>query len=598
MSENKGTISVIIYASDLKLGELIRAVNTIQIMWLQQANQPFDLIVLAEKSHQKTIQTLIADSINAIQFIDINFERKDFQDALSESEPIFKKSVGIILYAAQPLFLEEKSLHVLKRSNKPILLVSNYSQKIKNMSIIRTLNYPIAVQNIGVTADDLGVFPPLFEHSSTSYPISKISHPNDTSIRDLLLKIDKEHSQYALNALEKSYSDERDLYFGFFQSIHRGRQYRCSIGHPVLFIENCVKRSLKFNCKNIDIILPIHQSLHPKTLGRNYRSVIQHFETVHPDKAIHFEFYQKSHARGIHLFHDFGEGDIHIRIFNIFPIAPDTFIRFLEGSKAFCLMAGEQCLIESIYHRKVPMFSMQNTDKQLYTDLIRLSVQQFGPKSYYALFLMKQMIGEKDDKIQANHILFNFVNEHEDQIAYEAKKLRNYFNEMKNLKTNLTSIVLPTLLTGRVYAQNALKHAQHVSMAYLCNLVDIYPDSKASVLTHAVQYNYFCPFLVFQYSDDVIRDYPELHSLVPDANGEYEIKRFTQTFSELLKKNKKIDDILLKNLLVVQKLAKQDEYLNDCLHSFVQYLIQREMRYQSYYPKLCRALSKMRLNFH
>lgn len=598
MSENKGRISVIIYASALKLGELICAVNTIKIMRLQQPSQPFDLIVLAEKSHQKIIQTLIADSIDNIQFIDIKFEPNDFQNALSKSEPLIKKSVGIILYAAQHLFLGEKSLNVLKSFNKPLLLVSSYSQKIKSMNIIRTLNYPIAVQNIGVKADDLGVFPPLFEHRSTSYPISKISHPNDTSIRDLLLKIDKEDSQYALNALEKSYGDERDLYFGFFQSVNRGRQYRCSIGHPVLFIENCVKRSLKFNCKNIDIILPIHHSLNTKTLGRNYKSVIQHFETVHPDKAIHFEFYQKSDAKGIHLFHNCGEGDIHIRIFNIFPLAPDTFIRFLEGSKAFCLMSGEQCLIESIYHRKVPIFSMQNTNKQLYTDLIRLSVQQFGAKSYYALFLMKQMIGENDDKIHANQKLFNFVNEHEDQIAYEAKKLRNYFDEKKNLRTNLLSTLLPTLLTGRVYAQNALKHARHVSMAYLCNLVDIYPDSKANVLTHAVQHNYFCPFLVFQYSDDVVKDYPELHSLVPDANGEYEIKRFTQTFSELLKKNKKIDDILLKNLLTVQKLAKQDEYLNDCLHSFVQYLIQREMRYQSYYPKLCRALSKMRLNFH
>lgn len=598
MSENKGTISVIIYASALKLGELVCAVNTIKIMRLQGSNQLFQLIVLAEQSHQKTIQTLIADSIDNIQFINIQLDSKDYQDALALVEPLVKNSAGIILYSAQQLFLKEKNLSVLIRFNKPIILVSSYSEKVNHCNIIRTLNYPIAIQKIGVKANDLGVFPPLFEHSSTSYPISKISHPNDTSIRDLLLKIDKQDTQYALNALEKSYNDEKDLYFGFFQPSNREQHFHCSIGHPVLFMENCVKRSLKLNCKNIDIILPIHQSLHPKTLGRNYQSVIHHFETVHPDKAIHFEFYQKSDAKGIHLFHSSGDGDIQIRIFNIFPLAPDTFIRFLEGSKAFCLMSGQRGLIESIYHRKVPMFLMRNADKQLYTDLIRLSVEKFGPKSYYALFLMKQLIGENDDKIYANRKLFDFVNEHEDQIAYEAKKLRNYFDEKKNLRVNLSSTLLPTLLSGRVYIENALKHAQHVSMAYLCNLAEIFPNSKASVLTHAVQHNYFCPFLVFQHSDDVIKDHPELHSLVPDANGEYEIKRFTQTFSELLKKNKKIDNILLKNLLAVQKLAKQDEYLNDCLHSFVQYLIQREMRYQNYYPKLCRALAKMRLNFH
>lgn len=182
------------------------------------------------------------------------------------------------------------------------------------------------------------------------------------------------------------------------------------------------------------------------TYGNNFKAVLQHLEIVHPDKAFCIEFYHKTEKDEIERYLTEGSGSIHVRIFNIFPIMPESFQRILEASQPYCLMVGNHSLLESFYHRKISMYQMMNWNRQFYQDILQSMVKVLGSKSYLAMYWGSQLVSDQDDKILASHKLLNILLAHEDQLSYECKKFKIYLSEQRNLQKRLPGILLPILL--------------------------------------------------------------------------------------------------------------------------------------------------------
>ncbi len=590
-------LTVIVHSPLGVMGDMSGASRTIECIHSQYPEIIIDFIIFIEPKDTEKIKKFIPNCIDKVCFIDLPHRKTHLVNGLNQASDILSNTNAILFFATYRFMLGRNDLDSLSCYGKPIMFLSDYDRHIKGFNITVTHNTPICYENIGLGQDELGVFSPL-ANDCADYSLSKIDTISDMVFRDFLLKTSQSDKQEKVRVQEKRYLEKHDLYLGYFNLIQdKGQTSQNSLGLPVFFVEDCMMRSIKNNRHNIDIVMPLSKADTEETCGRNIKAIIEYFKSLHADKDITVEFYNKTQAGNIKKTNEYGKskGKTHIRIINGFPFAPKTFQCLLNISEPYCMLTGNQSLIEGIYHNKICLYQIMKWNRRFYHELVRLAATILGPQSVWAMFLALQIVGDNANKIKLHKKITQLLLDYEPQILKEGKVIVTYLENNKNLNNILPAKVIPTLFDQKKYITKAIMASQYVSFEYLTNLSAMFPESTSYILNYVLELGCFQPFWVFHYLDGESRNRAEAHSLNPDADGEYEIKKFTEIYSELLKSNSKVDDVLTKN---IEKALEETQYnvnLSILLNDFISYMLSYKSEYIKYYPQLYRALLSMKL---
>lgn len=590
-------LTVIVHSPLGVMGDMSGAARTIESIHSQYPKIIIDFVIFTEPKDTDKIKKFIPNCINKVCFIDLPHRKTHLVNGLNQASDILSNTDAILFFATYRFMLGRDDLDSLSCYGKPIMFLSDYDRHIKGFNITVTHNTPICYENIGLGQDELGVFSPLADDCA-DYSLSKIDTISDMAFRDFLLKTSQSDKQEQIIVQEKRYLEKYDLYLGYFNLIQdKGQTSQNSLGLPVFFVEDCMMRSIKNNRHNIDIVMPLSKADTEKTCGRNIKAIIAHFESLHADKDITVEFYNKTQVGNIKKTNEYGKnkGKTHIRIINGFPFAPKTFQCLLNISEPYCMLTGNQSLIEGIYHNKICLYQIMKWNRRFYHELVRLAATILGSKSVWAMFLALQIVGDNANKVKSHKKITQLLLDYEPQILKEGKVIVTYLENNKNLNDILPAKVIPTLFDQKKYIKKAIMASQYVSFEYLTNLAAMFPESKSYILNYVLELGCFQPFGVLHYLEGESRDRAEAHSLSPDADGEYEIKKFTNIYSELLKSNSKIDEILVENIKKSLVETQDSASLLVLLNNFISYMLSYKSEYIKYYPKFCRTLLSMKL---
>lgn len=594
--ENAQKLTVIVHAPLGVMGDMSGAARVIECIHSQYPNILIDFIVFVESQDVEKIKKFVPRCVNILRFIKLPHQRTHSMKGLDQAENILSNTDAIIFFATYRFLLGSDDLESLSRYHKPTIFLSDYDRHIKGLNVIVTHNTPICYENIGLGKGELGVFNPLDDNDTRS-TLASITSPSDMLFKEFLLKLNQNDTQEQIEVKDQSYQIKHDLYLGYFSLIkNKGQTSKNSLGHPVFFIEDCIKRSIKNNRHHIDIIIPIVKEESEATRGRNIKAVIQYFESLFSEDDLKFEFYYKTLAGRIRKANEYGSGKTQVRIINGFPFAPKTFQCLLNVSEPYCMLTGNQSLVEGIFHHKICLYQIMQWNRRFYHELVQLAAKVLGSKSLWGIFLALQIVDDKTNKITAHKKITKLLLEHEPKILVEGKIFQEYLQTHCNLNEALPDNVIPILFNQKKYVEKAIVASRTVSFEYLTKLAKICPESKAYILNHVFQSDCFQPFLTFEQLEGDSIDRAEGHSLMPNERGQYEIKAFTDTYSELLTSNKKIDALLTKNIEKLIETTKGNDNLSALLADFSHYMVQHETRYCEYYPKLCRLLSQLYLS--
>jgi len=592
-SHKKKKLTVIVHSPLGVMGDISGAVRTIKCIHSKYPDIVIDFIVFIEPNDIEKIKKFIPNCIDKLCFIDLPHKKTHLVQGLNQASDILLNTNAILFFATYRFILGHDDLESLSCYGKPTMFLSDYDRHIKGFNITVTHNAPICYQNIGLGKNELGVFSPLAADYA-EYRLSTIDTVSDIPFRDFLLKTFPRHQQEQIIEQEKRYFESHDLYLGYFNLMQsKGQTSQNSLGFPVFFVEDCVKRSIKNNRYNIDIVMPLAKFDTEETRGRNVRAIIQYFESLYAGQDIIIEFYNKTRIGNIKKINEYGKskGKTQVRVVNGFPFSPNTFQCLLNVSEPFCMLTGNQSLMEGIYHNKICLYQIMKWNRRFYHELVRLAATILGAESVWAMFLASQIVDDNTNKIEAHKKVTQLLLDYESQILSEGKAIISYLEKSKNLNSLLPDTVLSTLFDPTVYIKNSIMASQYVSFEYLTNLAKMFPNFKKNILDYVLEMDCFQPFYVFHYLEGGARNRAEGYSLSLNVDGEYEIYKFTEMYSKLLKSHLNVDMLLTKNIHNLIDEIKGNTKLSIQLSHFIDYMTQNDAKYVEYYPNFLQALS-------